>query len=154
MLGRASIAIGAVLLAPEAWDDGGFHTVPEETGVEPSSLAIDTIGEEQQKLGDSLSVLTREYLNSVIPKEKTAIYARLKGVYGRYVARYGIAPDVTIGADPDVGPPKPNADLEAYLDRQFTIIHDRDFPVVPAQVRPPAGARRRLVVVEFPTALF
>jgi len=93
---------------------------------------------------------------------KMALAAQLDTIYRRYVATQGVPPDIANAAGTGLPPARTSMTLDAYLDREFTILYEREFPVEHMQgggdmASSTADAPRdshRLVVVEYLTGVF
>jgi hypothetical protein len=114
----------------------------------------DTSDWARQRASDSLTEVTKFYLETKDPSEKTRLYSILRSRYARYTKKYRIAPDVEEWNSKELPPAKVGTSLEGYLDRQFLVYYDRDFAVPSWAAAAPAGIRSRLVVAEYPTGLF
>lgn len=85
--------------------------------------------------------------------ESMVVDARLRELYPHYVAVHGMPPDVIPHRmDGEPGPHMP-LPFDAYLDRQWTVLYDRSFPVDRAPAAPGGPGAHRLVVVEYETSI-
>jgi hypothetical protein len=125
--------------------------VPDGASARRSDTTRDTLTLERRTDNQQLFYLASRYLEEDDWREKERLYENLKVVYGHYTSKYRIAPDLSASKSRELPPPKAGTDLDAYLDRQFTLLRDRDFPVERTSTRAPEGRRSRLVVIEYPT---
>ena len=82
---------------------------------------------------------------------KDTLYRQLESAYATYLRSHPAGPDVPAIRRTTMPPPK-HSSLDDYIDRQFWLFFDNDFPVEPARIA--TNGRRRITVGEYQTGVF
>jgi len=124
--------------------------LPYTSSARPASLRLYEIATARRDLRLQVVALTLAHLETAFADSASQVLdAKLEHLYWQYSSIRGVVPDVAgDGQIADLPLPTTSTSFDAYLDRQWTALYERGFPVSRSTAQP-----KRVVVVEYATGM-